>query len=330
MDGPSRTDGRDTFRPDIEGLRGVAILLVVLYHSSLVIGIPGGFIGVDVFFVISGFLITGLLLRERERTGRISLADFYARRVRRLLPAASWPWPHPRRVVRGARPLDRAAVAVDAAAAALSVGNLRFALAEGDYFAADDAVTGAPLLVARGRGAVLPGVARARARGNPGARARLGAIALAFVLGASLSRTSWSGDRRAGVLLPAARAWQLSLGGLVAVRPSRSPGPRPAVGASAGWRCGAAAARWRSTAASPTPARGRSADAGGGALIVSGRGVASRALLALWPLRFLGRISFSLYLWHWPALVLPLIALEAEPPQEMRAVPWPWRSAWRG
>ena len=73
------------FRGDIEGLRGVAVLLVVFGHVT---GWPrGGFIGVDVFFVISGFLITGLLVAERERTGRISIRGFYARRVRRLLPA---------------------------------------------------------------------------------------------------------------------------------------------------------------------------------------------------------------------------------------------------
>src|SRR3990167_252220 len=75
------------FRPDIEGLRGIAVLLVVLFHAGL--PIPGGFIGVDVFFVISGFLITGLLVREHERTGRVSLSNFYARRIRRLLPAAA-------------------------------------------------------------------------------------------------------------------------------------------------------------------------------------------------------------------------------------------------
>jgi peptidoglycan/LPS O-acetylase OafA/YrhL len=73
------------FRGDIEGLRGVAVLLVVFGHLT---GWPrGGFIGVDVFFVISGFLITGLLVSERERTGRISIRGFYARRARRLLPA---------------------------------------------------------------------------------------------------------------------------------------------------------------------------------------------------------------------------------------------------
>ena len=76
------------FRPDIEGLRGIAVLLVVAYHC----GIPGfsqGFIGVDVFFVLSGYLITGLLVAEVEKTSRLSLLQFYARRVRRLLPASA-------------------------------------------------------------------------------------------------------------------------------------------------------------------------------------------------------------------------------------------------
>src|SRR3989304_4392882 len=74
-------------RSESEGLRGIAVLLVVLFHAGL--PIPGGFIGVDVFFVISGFLITGLLVREHERPGRVSLSNFYARRVRRLPPAAA-------------------------------------------------------------------------------------------------------------------------------------------------------------------------------------------------------------------------------------------------
>ena len=82
------------FRPDIEGLRAIAIGAVLLFHA----GVPwaeGGFIGVDVFFVISGFLITGLLVREWDGNGRIDLRVFYARRFRRLLPAALlWNWRH--------------------------------------------------------------------------------------------------------------------------------------------------------------------------------------------------------------------------------------------
>lgn len=80
--------GDRRFRPDVEGLRAVAILLVVLYHA----GVPrltGGYVGVDVFFVISGFVITGVLLRQHGATGRTSILDFYARRVRRILPAAT-------------------------------------------------------------------------------------------------------------------------------------------------------------------------------------------------------------------------------------------------
>ena len=73
------------FRDDIQGLRGIAVLLVVIYHSG--IGLPGGFVGVDMFFVISGFVITQLLVRELDQTGAISFRNFYARRARRLLPA---------------------------------------------------------------------------------------------------------------------------------------------------------------------------------------------------------------------------------------------------
>src|SRR5947208_282237 len=79
--------GAASFRPDVQGLRALAVSMVVIYHlyPSL---LPGGFAGVDVFFVISGFLITGHLLREYRTTGRVSLVGFWGRRARRLLPAA--------------------------------------------------------------------------------------------------------------------------------------------------------------------------------------------------------------------------------------------------
>ena len=80
------TSSRPGFRSDIEGLRGVAILLVVAFHAGMP-WLAGGYVGVDVFFVLSGFLITGLLAREVEATGDIDLSEFYARRARRLLPA---------------------------------------------------------------------------------------------------------------------------------------------------------------------------------------------------------------------------------------------------
>src|SRR4051794_22687109 len=75
------------FRPDIEGLRGIAVLLVVLFHCG-VPGFRGGYIGVDVFFALSGYLITGLIVAEIEKTAAFSFRNFYARRVRRLLPAS--------------------------------------------------------------------------------------------------------------------------------------------------------------------------------------------------------------------------------------------------
>src|SRR5437764_8468565 len=72
-------------RPDIQGLRALAVLAVVIFHAGL--PLPGGFVGVDVFFVISGFVITGMLLPEIGSTNRLDFANFYTRRGRRLLPA---------------------------------------------------------------------------------------------------------------------------------------------------------------------------------------------------------------------------------------------------
>lgn len=80
-------DPSKAFRPDVEGLRGVAVLLVVLFHSG-VPGFHGGYIGVDVFFALSGYLITGLIVSEIEKKQTFSFCSFYARRVRRLLPAS--------------------------------------------------------------------------------------------------------------------------------------------------------------------------------------------------------------------------------------------------
>ena len=135
---PRSASEKDGFRPDIEGLRGLAVSLVVIFHAGLLshasTQLTGGFIGVDLFFVVSGFLITGLLIRERERTGRISFSRFYARRVRRILPAAAV-------VLLITIPLSsqlvtlvhRPSVMQDGASAALSIANIRFAMTT-DYF----------------------------------------------------------------------------------------------------------------------------------------------------------------------------------------------------
>lgn len=134
MTSMTRGDYRLGYRGDIEGLRALAILLVIGAHAG-VPGLAGGFVGVDVFFVLSGFLITGLLLQEVEITGRIRFGDFYARRLRRLFPAL---------LVMVAvvsiaanmvlAPGGQVEQAKTAAAAVFWVSNIRFALAQLDYF----------------------------------------------------------------------------------------------------------------------------------------------------------------------------------------------------
>ncbi|MFM2076154.1 MAG: hypothetical protein RJA49_44, partial [Actinomycetota bacterium] len=84
---PAAGEGEWAYRPALDGLRTIAIYLVVLFHAGW-IHMANGYIGVDVFFVLSGFLVTSIILREHRATGTLRLRRFYARRVRRLLPAS--------------------------------------------------------------------------------------------------------------------------------------------------------------------------------------------------------------------------------------------------
>jgi len=124
-----------SFRPDIEGLRGIAILIVVLFHCG-VPGFSGGFIGVDVFFVLSGYLITGLLVDEVQKQSKLSLLQFYARRVRRLLPASALTLMLTLligAIILSPQELDNTGHA--GRATALYVSNIFFDKNAGDYFA---------------------------------------------------------------------------------------------------------------------------------------------------------------------------------------------------
>ena len=349
MTGPAPTPERpppDGFRPDLEGLRGLAIILVVLFHAGIP-GIPGGFVGVDVFFVLSGFLITGLLIREQERTGCVSLPAFYARRARRILPASLV-------VVVGTllvakvvlSPLDVLRAADDAVAVALSVGNIRFAAGATDYFAAAGAPS--PFLHYWSLGVeeqfylLWPALLIVATRfGRP----RLGAgLVMGALVAASFALELWL----TGVAAPWAfyslpsRAWQLGLGGLVALTLDRTVRGRAAAAlAAAGWTGLATvlAGAVLIDAGTPYPGVAALLPAIGTAAVIAAGGTlrwSAGRLLALPPLRFLGRISFSLYLVHWPILVLPLaglsvgeeLPLEARVSLALMTVPVAW-VCWR-
>ena len=134
MTGPGDRDGQ--FRPDLEGLRAVAVLLVLLYHAGIA-GFGGGYVGVDVFFVLSGFFITGVIDRELRSTGHLNVAAFYARRARRLLPAAAVVLLATLAASIVLLPAFRMhSVSADIAGAGVYVSNLRFGIQANDYFQA--------------------------------------------------------------------------------------------------------------------------------------------------------------------------------------------------
>jgi peptidoglycan/LPS O-acetylase OafA/YrhL len=299
-------------RGDIQGLRALAVGLVMLAHIG-VPGFAGGFIGVDVFFVISGFLITGLLLREGADSDRISIRGFYARRARRILPAAtlvllavtvySALW-EPAARVRD--------TAEDVVWSALFLANVHFAGLGTDYFA--DASPSPvrhywSLAVEEQFYLVWPVMLAALVLTRVSSRRLavvVGALAVAS-LGWSLRLTEH--DPVAAYFSSPARACELALGCLLAVGASwigrLGHRQRSALGVLGLLMVLAATVTFDESTAFPgwrvlLPALGTAA------LLAAGTGAApvgAGRLLALPPIRYLGDISFSLYLWHWPILL---------------------------
>jgi peptidoglycan/LPS O-acetylase OafA/YrhL len=308
------------FRPDIEGMRAIAVLLVVAYHAG-VPGVSGGYVGVDVFFVLSGYLITGLLVQEALRTGRIDLLGFYARRARRLLPALGLVL-----VVTTAfgmvvfAPFEQRVLANTAIAAGAYLSNVWFTVLATDYLAADSHAN--PLLHTWSLGVeeqfyllwplLILGLLTWGARGEGHTRHRRLVWALAAVLAASFAcAVVLTGIRQpwAFFLLPG-RAWEFALGALGAVV---AGGPRvrrfsAAHAALAGMALigvlGGVALAFDAHTRFPGPWAAVPALATLGVLMLGSawpRGPLVRAL-AVPPLQTLGRLSYGWYLWHWPVL----------------------------
>ncbi|KAA2256394.1 acyltransferase [Solihabitans fulvus] len=326
------------FRPDIEGLRAVAVLTVLGFHAAVPF-CTGGYVGVDLFFVISGFLISGLLLGSVADRGVIRLKDFYARRARRILPAAGVVL-----VVTAIGgllllpPLRQRDLAYDTIAAALNLGNWRFVANQTDYLAANTDpspllhywslgveeqfyLLWAPLLL----GLVL--LAR-RLRRSPFPLV-VGAVA-AITLGSFALSVYWTGESRPLAYLGSpSRAWQFGVGAAVALVAPAAAGrfARPAglvVRRVLGW-AGAAAIAWSTVTFGPgTPFPGTAAllpTLGAAAVILAGTAgdtspdaAGIGRFLGLAPIRAIGRLSFAWYLWHWPVLILA----------EARLGPLPW------
>ncbi|MFM1814785.1 MAG: hypothetical protein RLZ98_1480 [Pseudomonadota bacterium] len=313
----ARADGSAAgFRADIEGLRGVSVIAVVLYHAFPQ-WLTGGFTGVDVFFVISGYLITRLLMNELGATGRIDLIGFWQRRIRRILPAATFVLLAIALAVLLIPAMDARVLGRHIAAAALFYHNIRQAWSATDYLGADHKDN--PLLhywslsVEEQFYLVWPLVLVAAVYFLPSQQDRrwkllagLAAVLLAASLTYSIHLTAR--DPSWAFFGTPSRSWQLLCGALLAiVEPHvryRHGGSADAVSLlSLGVLIGCfalisdAVAYPGLAACAPTFATA--------ALIYFNTCQNSHAatLLGNAPLRFVGRVSFSWYLWHWPLLV---------------------------
>lgn len=308
----------DRFRPDIEGMRAVAVGLVVLCHAFRV-PFTGGFVGVDVFFVISGFLITDLLLRESSRTGRISISGFYARRARRILPAATlvvlatlFATYYRLGFIAGNQ------IAEAAKWTAVFTANFHFGLLGTDYLGSQ--LPPSPLQHMWSLGVeeqfyvVWPGLFLGLALLARGERRRNAlTVTLLGIIGASLawsvietrSNATWA------YFSPLTRAWELALGALVAVLATVVARVQPSWLIELLGLCGITGIVGSALVLNSSTHYPGSAVAvpviSTALLIATGcanqHTLVGRALAAR-PMQWIGARSYSLYLWHWPFLIV--------------------------
>lgn len=295
-----------TYRPDIDGLRAVAVLLVLMFHLRL--GAPGGYVGVDVFFVISGFLITGIIKREIEQ-GHFTFAGFYARRARRILPAllvvmlvSSFA------AIVILLPTDLERYAKSLVAALLSVSNFWF-WSQGGYFGPASEL--APMLhtwtlaVEEQFYILLPVVLVLLYRYTP---RWVGRLLLVACVG-TFSASAWFVSTRTPEVFYFSpfRAWELLLGGLLAFYqlPTVVHQLHRQLIAAAGLTLVVIPA-FLFTGETVFPGPLAAFPCIGAALLIwigpSGESVVGK-LLENRVMVFVGLISYSLYLWHWPLLV---------------------------
>jgi len=325
---PAATRPTRGFRDDIQGMRALAVLGILVFHLGLS-PYAGGFVTLDVFFVLSGFLITTLLLREIDRSGTISLVGFYARRARRILPAATV-------AIIGTvvaaslwiNLIDARDAAVDGVWASLFGANIRFALEQTDYFAEDDPASPLQhfwsLSVEEQFYLVLPAVllltlvvARRRRRAAHAGSSPVRAVAIVLTL-VCLASFAWSlyashVSPQSAYFSTFTRTWEFGAGSLLAIvapRLASRMGPAQRNGLAAGGLGLVVVALFGVAETDPYPGwLALLPVLGTSAVLLAGTGLDDRIplvprLLGVGPLRVIGDASYSLYLWHWPVIVV--------------------------
>lgn len=306
------------FRADIEGLRAVAVLLVMAYHA----GVPafsGGFIGVDVFFVISGFLITGLIMREVAATGRLNLVNFYVRRARRLLPAVAVVLAAVAVMTLAVIPAVRwRGIAWDVLASSTYLVNWRFATQSVDYLASEEPPSPVQhfwsLAVEEQFYLVWPALIIIALAWRRRSRWPLQRTLMIGLLVIAIPSLLWSVYLTATVpgkayFVSTTRVWELALGAAIALAAGRLARVSRRSAVVLSWLGISliilAAVFYDNSTAFPGYAA-LVPTLGAVALIIAGisrdnPGVSR--VLAMGPMQSVGAMSYSLYLWHWPLLV---------------------------
>ncbi|MGE0596388.1 MAG: acyltransferase family protein [Hyphomonadaceae bacterium] len=321
---PHARDGGagDAYRGDIDGLRAIAVLAVIVFHAGIV-GFDGGFVGVDVFFVISGYLIGQILVRDIEAR-KFSLITFYERRVRRIIPALMAMMLAT--MLAGAAllmPRDFKELTESGLAASTFLSNVYFYL-RADYF--DTSAYYKPLLhtwslaVEEQYYVVFPILLWALKRFLPGFT--FGALALCAAASFAYCVFQTADDPNGAFYLPAARMWELLLGALLAVRPPPAMTPALREGSALAGLALILGSIFLLNEHMAFPGVIALAPVAGSALLIAAasQGFVGRVLASA-PMRGVGLISYSLYLWHWPIMSLLRYYYQRETPL------WAWVAA---